>query len=101
MGANMRNTSKQTSTTDTLEPLTPLLDDHATAPLLGVSPATLRKSRVTGTLLGLPTPNFLKIAKTIRYRDADIREWLSQLSCFGNTAEAKQAANDSQVRGAK
>jgi predicted DNA-binding transcriptional regulator AlpA len=97
----MRSTSKHTPTTETPTPLTPLLDDHATAPLLGVSPATLRKSRVTGTLLGLPTPNFLKIAKTIRYRESDIREWLSQLSCFGNTAEAKQATNDFQVKGVK
>jgi predicted DNA-binding transcriptional regulator AlpA len=89
----MRNTSKQTQTTVTPAQLTPLLDDHTTAPLLGVSPATLRKSRVTGTLLGLPTPIFLKMGKTIRYRDADIREWLSQLSSFANTAEAKQAAH--------
>jgi hypothetical protein len=91
MGANMRNTTKQTPTTDT--PLIPLRDDHTAAPVLGVSPATLRKSRVTGTLLGLPTPAFLKMGKTIRYRESDLQAWLDQFSTFANTAEAKQAAH--------
>lgn len=96
----MRNNSKQTPTTDTLTPLTPLRDDHTAAPVLGVSPATLRKSRVTGTLLGLPTPAFLKMGKNIRYRDSDLQDWLEQFSTFANTAEAKQAAYCLQVKGA-
>lgn len=93
----MRSTSKHTPTTETPTPLTPLLDDHATAPLLGVSPATLRKSRVTGTLLGLPTPAFLKMGKTIRYKESDLQAWLDQFSTFANTAEAKQAAHTQGV----
>jgi|GEM_PF-1429834 len=88
----MSSTTKQTQTTETSTPLTPLRDDHTAAPVLGVSPATLRKSRVSGTLLGLPTPAFLKMGKTIRYRESDLQAWLDQFSTFANTAEAKQAA---------
>lgn len=93
----MRNNQKQTltPTTDTANTLLePLRDDHAAAPMLGVSPATLRKSRVSGTLLGLPTPVFLKMGKTIRYRDSDLKAWLNQFSTFANTAEAKRAASN-------
>lgn len=88
----MRNHQKQTSTTETTNTLQPLRDDHTAAPILGVSPATLRKSRVSGTLLGLPTPVFLKMGKAIRYRDSDLKAWLDQFSTFANTSEAKQSA---------
>jgi hypothetical protein len=72
--------------------LSPLYDDTTAAPLLGVAPATLRKSRVTGTLLGMATPAFLKIGKTVRYRESDLREWLDEIQTYRNTSEAKGAA---------
>ena len=72
--------------TDTLALLNSLLDDHKTAIKLGLA-ATVRKSRCTGILLGQPAPRFIRIGKTIRYRESDLQAWLDQFSTFANTAE--------------
>ena len=96
----MSSTSKQKPITDTLALLNSLLDDHKTAIKLGLAAATVRKSRCTGILLGQPAPRFIRIGKTIRYRESDLKAWLDQFPTFANTAEANQAANDSQAKGA-
>lgn len=49
-----------------------LLDDHAAAALLDVSPGTLSVWRSTGRY-ALP---FLKIGRKVRYRRADIEAWM-------------------------
>jgi excisionase family DNA binding protein len=49
-----------------------LLDDHAAAALLDVSPGTLSVWRSTGRY-NLP---FLKIGRKVRYRRADIEAWM-------------------------
>ena len=50
-----------------------LLDDHAAAALLDVSPGTLSVWRSTGRY-ALP---FLKIGRKVRYRRADLDAWLA------------------------
>lgn len=49
-----------------------LLDDHATAALLDVSPGTLSVWRSTGRY-NLP---FLKIGRKVRYRRSDVEAWM-------------------------
>lgn len=49
-----------------------LLDDHATAALLDVSPGTLSVWRSTGRY-SLP---FLKIGRKVRYRRSDVETWM-------------------------
>lgn len=51
-----------------------LLDDHAAAALLDVSPGTLSVWRSTGRY-NLP---FLKIGSKVRYRRADLLAWLEK-----------------------
>lgn len=51
-----------------------LLDDHAAAALLDVSPGTLSVWRSTGRY-ALP---FLKIGRKVRYRRADLLAWLEK-----------------------
>ena len=50
-----------------------LLDDHAAAALLDVSPGTLSVWRSTGRY-ALP---FFKIGRKVRYRRADLLAWLA------------------------
>lgn len=49
-----------------------LLDDHAAAALLDVSPGTLSVWRSTGRY-NLP---FLKIGRKVRYRRCDLEAWM-------------------------
>ena len=50
-----------------------LLDDHAAAAVLDVSPGTLSVWRSTGRY-ALP---FLKIGRKVRYRRADLQAWMA------------------------
>lgn len=60
-----------------------LLDDHAAAEMLDVSPGTLSVWRSTGRY-SLP---YLKIGRKVRYRRADLEAWLaSRLRETGATA---------------
>lgn len=56
--------------------------------LITAQPSTARKSRVTGMLLGRPTPRFLRRGRNIRYRLSDVLEWLEDADVVSNTAEA-------------
>lgn len=55
--------------------------------LINAQPATARKSRTTGILLGRPAPRFVKHGRTVRYRLKDVLEWLEAGKDFRNTAE--------------
>lgn len=44
--------------------------------LIKVQPATARRSRSTGELLGRPTPRFLKRGRNVRYRLKDVLDWM-------------------------
>lgn len=62
---------------------TELLDDKTAAAILDVSPGTLSVWRSTGRY-NLP---FLKIGRKVRYRRADILDWMkSRTSESGTTA---------------
>ena len=57
------------------------------AALIPCQPSTLKKSRHTGELFGVPSPAFLKLGRRVFY-DADvIDEWLSQFDSYENTSQ--------------
>lgn len=58
---NHRNTSKQT------------------AYGLQLSDCTLRKSRLTGYLLGVQAPRHIKIGNSVQYRIEDIIDWIEMV----------------------
>ncbi|GGX89975.1 hypothetical protein GCM10007160_16750 [Litchfieldella qijiaojingensis] len=64
--------------------------------LIHAQPTTARKSRVTGVLLGRPTPMFVKRGRSIRYRLSDVLAWLSEGEAVGSTAEAGMAEGMAQ-----
>lgn len=49
-----------------------LLDSHEVAALLKISPQTLRDWRYQNR-----GPRYLKLGKAVRYRPADINDWLN------------------------
>ncbi|MCK0751738.1 hypothetical protein [Chromohalobacter japonicus] len=59
--------------------------------LIPAQPTTARKARTTGTLLGRPSPRFVKRGRTVRYRLADVLGWLADGDTYGSTAEAHVA----------
>jgi predicted DNA-binding transcriptional regulator AlpA len=50
----------------------PLLNDKEAARLVGSTPNSLRQSRYTGLLFGVPAPRFIKLGRSIRYRLSEI-----------------------------
>lgn len=59
--------------------------------LIPAAPATARKSRCTGELLGRPSPRFIRRGRSIRYRLKDILDWLADADDYSSTAEATMA----------
>ncbi len=64
------------------------IPEAAAALGFGVAPATLRKSRCTGLLLGRPAPRFVRRGRTIRYRLKAQLDWLAEGDTYSSTAEA-------------
>lgn len=60
--------------------------------LIPAQPATARKARTTGSLLGRPAPRFVKRGRAVRYRLKDVLDWLADADAYGSTAEANVAA---------
>ncbi|MFT6992553.1 MAG: putative DNA-binding transcriptional regulator AlpA [Paraglaciecola sp.] len=46
---------------------------------LNVSDVSMRQARLTDLLLGVKAPKFIKIGRTVRYKDSDIEAWLDSL----------------------
>jgi predicted DNA-binding transcriptional regulator AlpA len=54
-----------------------LLTEPETAEASGLSPLTLKRWRLTGSKKG---PSSIKVYRMVRYRVAEVRRWLAQLS---------------------
>ncbi len=63
--------------------------------LIPAQPATARKARTTGSLLGRPAPRFVKRGRAVRYRLKDVLDWLADGDAYGSTAEAHVAGRAS------
>lgn len=59
-----------------------LLDEKEAALIIGAATPTLRKSRCTGKLFGLPAPKYLKLGRTIRYQSEALNDWLESLEKY-------------------
>lgn len=59
--------------------------------LIPAQPTTARKARCTGTLLGRPSPRFIKRGRSVRYRLKDVLDWLADGDSYGSTAETSIA----------
>ena len=64
----------------------PRLDTHSSAAYLGCSSYTLKRSRITGNLLGSPAPAFRKLGRKVVYDVTTLQAWLEQFEPKPNTA---------------
>lgn len=65
----------------------PRFSDHEAAAFIGCSAYTLKRSRTTGTLLGVVAPAHVKLGRMVRYERATLEQWLSQFPEYQNTAQ--------------
>lgn len=63
------------------------LDTKQTAKEIGLAEITVRNSRLTGLLCGVPAPKFRKIGRKVVYFKKDIDDWLNALPAYQNTSE--------------
>ena len=63
------------------------LGNSDAANYLTVGVTTLRNSRHTGLLCGLPAPKFKKMGRKVIYLTKDLKEWLEALPSYQNTSE--------------
>lgn len=56
-----------------------MVNDKEAATILSVAPQTLRHSRCTGYLLGIPAPKHIKFGKSVRYKVSEIESWVKGL----------------------
>jgi predicted DNA-binding transcriptional regulator AlpA len=54
-----------------------LLSSKDLAEMLSVSNQYIAESRVSGKLMGMDAPKYLKMGRTVRYEESVIEEWLS------------------------
>jgi hypothetical protein len=64
----------------------PHCDTHGAASYLGFGSSTMRVSRVTGTLAGVPAPTYRKIGRKVIYDRMILDEWIDQFANQQKTA---------------
>ena len=64
----------------------PHCDTHGAAFELGFSSSTIRVSRVTGTLAGVPAPTYRKIGRKVVYDRIVLDKWMEQFANQQKTA---------------
>jgi len=62
-------------------------DTHEAATFLGFSSYTLRRSRSTGKLAGVPAPRYRRIGKKVIYEPLWLAAWRDQFKPQNNTAQ--------------
>lgn len=65
-----------------------LSNNAQAAEFLGISPETLKQSRWTGLLFGVPAPHFIKSRRKVQYQNADLVAWVQRLPKYRSNAEA-------------
>ncbi len=66
--------------------LQPHLDTHESARHIGLASSTVRLSRVSGILCGVPAPAYRKVGRKVIYDRAVLDKWLEQFANQPNTA---------------
>jgi excisionase family DNA binding protein len=61
-----------------------LLTTKQAADTLQISERTLRTSRMTGTLMGVGTPPFVKFGNRVRYKQSELSQWIESLESVTN-----------------
>ena len=61
----------------------------SSAKFLDCAEQTLKQSRVTGKLFGVPAPKFIKLGNSVRYKRETLQAWCDQFTEVSNTGETR------------
>jgi hypothetical protein len=75
------------ATIEKLKLLSEFNDSKKAAEFIGCAVQTLKQSRVTGQLFGLPAPRFVKLGRSVRYKQSTLQNWCNQFSERRNTGD--------------
>ena len=64
-----------------------LVKESEAAEFFGVSKSTLKQSRHTGVLFGKTAPPFVRLNRSIRYKEAALEDFILQFPELRNTSE--------------
>jgi hypothetical protein len=64
-----------------------LVSNSEAAKVVSASSETMKISRCTGYLFGLPAPKHLKFGRTVRYKKSTLQAWLDQFEEQSSTSE--------------
>lgn len=67
-----------------------LLNEKEASNVLSTTAATLKQSRYTGILFGKPSPSFIKMGRSTRYKLSVLLIFLEQFPEYQNTSEANE-----------
>ena len=65
-----------------------LLDTKSAADIIDTTTETLKRSRRTGSLWGVPAPPYRKVGRMVKYHPVDIANWINALPKCGNTGQS-------------
>lgn len=68
-----------------------LITEADAAEYLGFKPATLRQARWKGELAGIKPPKHVNLGRLVRYRTADLDQWVDEAISEGESNEQENA----------
>ena len=77
----------------------PLLTEKQSTLILGTTASTLKQSRHTGMLYGKPSPAFVKMSRSVRYKLSALLEFRDQFPVYQNTSEITESVRPTDQTG--
>lgn len=71
------------------DPFCVAMNNDQAAAYIGASGHSLKRSRRTGMLWGIPAPEFKKAARKVVYIRATLDRWVDSLPTYQNTAQSE------------
>ncbi len=70
--------------------MTEILNTKQAADFLGFSEITLKMSRTSGKMAGTKAPPYIKVGKSVRYKQSDLIDWLGQFEVRTETDKSSK-----------
>lgn len=87
--------TKSTSV-ENFQPLPAALSNKDAAKYIGYAPLTLKLSRISGELGGVPAPEFKKIGRKVIYLREVLDAWLEKQPTYQNSAQVRGGSSARQ-----
>tara|TARA_B110000879_G_scaffold199038_1_gene271436 strand:- start:241 stop:528 length:288 start_codon:yes stop_codon:yes gene_type:complete len=74
-----------------------LLDETSASKIIGAASSSLKQSRHTGMLFGKPSPVFIKMGRSARYKLSELIKFRDQFPEYQNTSQIIEQPNGPNV----